>query len=242
MRRRRARSGRAKALLLCAALVSIVAVWLVTPLALSGIEAFRLRRIELVGVRYLAPDALIRALRLEGNASVFVDRGLLADRLSGVRGVLEARVARRLPATLLVFVREAEPVALTPASSGRGLAVLDDAGRELPFDPARSALDLPVAQSADAGVAAVLGLVRSVDPELFRSVLSARAGLGGAVILELAGARILIDPGARPDDIRAVVRVAQDLAARGRSYGELDARYAGQVVVRPAARKTGGQG
>jgi hypothetical protein len=34
------------------------------------------------------------------------------------------------------------------------------------------------------------------------------------------------------------VLVAQDLAAKGRAYGELDARFAGQVVVRRKA--TGG--
>jgi cell division protein FtsQ len=242
MSRRRARSGWAKALLFSAALVSLIAIWLITPDVLSGVEAFRVRRIELVGLRHLSPDALIRALRLDSDASVFVDRELLADRLKGVRGVVDARVERRLPATLRVVVREAEPVAFTPASAGRGLAVLDDAGRELPFDPARSALDLPVAQSADAGVAAVLGLVRSVDPELFRAVLGARSGTAGAVILELAGARILFDPGARPDDIKAVVHVAQDLEARGRSYAELDARYTGQVVVRRATRRPGGKG
>lgn len=39
--------------------------------------------------------------------------------------------------------------------------------------------------------------------------------------------------------IRAVEQVTNDLQARSRSYGELDARYAGQVVVR---RVAGGDG
>jgi len=36
-----------------------------------------------------------------------------------------------------------------------------------------------------------------------------------------------------------VVLVAQDLAARGRSYVELDARFAGQVIVRRKATADG---
>jgi hypothetical protein len=35
-----------------------------------------------------------------------------------------------------------------------------------------------------------------------------------------------------PEVIRTVELVTHDLAARARSYTELDARYAGQIVVR----------
>jgi hypothetical protein len=47
---------------------------------------------------------------------------------------------------------------------------------------------------------------------------------------------------AGPEVIRAVVLVAQDLNAKGRPYVELDARFAGQVVVRRHATKSGGGG
>jgi cell division septal protein FtsQ len=213
------------------ALVAVALLWVGVPRVLRGLEWFRVRRIELVGVRHLAPDAVVAALRLDATASIFVDRTLLADRVKGVRGVLDARVERRFPAALTVLVREAEPVAFTPASGG--LSVLDGAGRKLPYDPARSALDLPIAQTPDSGIAAVLGLVRAVDPELFRAVLSARA-VGESVLLQLESTRLLFRADAGPAEVRAVVRVAHDLTARGRSYRELDARYDGQVVVRQA--------
>jgi cell division protein FtsQ len=197
---------------------------------LGELGVFRLRRIELVGVRHLAPDAVIAALRLGPDASVFADRALLADRVRGLAGVVEARVERRFPATLLVVVREAEPVALVPGP--RGLLVIDGRGRTLPFDPARSALDLPLARTGDSGVAAVLAMIRAVDAALFRDVLSARVTERGDVALELESRRVLFRRDAGPEDIRAVMLVAQDLAARGRPYAELDARYGGQVVVR----------
>ena len=38
--------------------------------------------------------------------------------------------------------------------------------------------------------------------------------------------------GASAEEMRAVTAVAKDLARKGRSYTELDGRFAGQVVVR----------
>jgi hypothetical protein len=60
------------------------------------------------------------------------------------------------------------------------------------------------------------------------------------VLLEIGHRRVLVARDAGPEVIRAVVLVAQDLAARGRAYVELDARFAGQVVVRRRATASGG--
>jgi POTRA domain-containing FtsQ-type protein len=217
-------------------------VWLGAPLALRQLAVFRVRQIELVGVRNLAPDAVIAALRLGPRASVFGDTRLLADRLRGLAGVAEARVVRRLPAALTVELREVEPAALVPAprGSGRGLVAVDAAGRPLPFDPARSGLDLPIAASGDSGVVGVLALIQAVDPALFQTITGARGFARGGVLLEIGGRRLLVGRDAGPEVIRAVMLVAQDLAARGRAYVELDARFAGQVVVRRRATAGGG--
>ena len=216
--------------------------WFGAPFALRQVPLFRVRQIELVGVRNLTPDAVIAALRLSPHASVFGDTRLLADRVRGLAGVADARVVRRLPAALLVEVREVEPAALTPARGG--LVPVDAAGRPLPFDPARSGLDLPIAAAGDSGVgvAGVLALIQSVDPALFQTIAGARAvtrGAGG-VLLEIGSHRVVVGRDAGPEVIRAVVLVAQDLAAKGRAYGELDARFGGQVIVR--RRPAGGSG
>ena len=202
---------------------------------------FQVRQIELVGVRNLAPDAVIAALRLGPRASVFGDTRLLADRVRGLAGVAEARVVRRLPTVLSVVLREVEPAALVaaPRGSGRGLVAVDAAGRPLPFDPARSGLDLPIVASGDSGVVAVLALIQSVDPTLFQTITGAKAFARAGVLLEIGPHRVLVGRDAGPEVIRAVVLVAQDLAATGRAYRELDARFAGQVVVRRQASGSG---
>jgi len=211
---------------------------------LQRLAFFRVRQVELLGVRNLTPDAVIAALRLGPGASVFSDTRLLADRVRGLAGVADARVMRRLPAMLTVEVREVEPAALAPGPRGsRGLVVVDAAGRPLPFDPARSGLDLPIVARADSGVVGVLALVQSVDPALFQTITGARTIGRNGVSLEIGSRRVVVGRDAGPEVIRAVTLVAQDLAAKGQAYAELDARFAGQVVVRrkPTASK-GGEG
>ena len=215
-----------------------LALWLATPAVLRHLAFFRVRQVEVVGVKNLDPDAVLAALRLAPKASVFDDTRLLADRVRGLAGVADARVARRLPAALKVIVREVEPVALVPGVGG--LVAVDAGGRPLPFDPARApgvgGLDLPIAQVADSGIVQVLARVQAFDPVLFQEIDAARRfGARGDVLLELGSHRVLLARDAGPEVVQAVVLVARDLAAKARRYSELDARYAGQVVVRRKA-------
>jgi cell division septal protein FtsQ len=212
----------------------VLAAWIVMPHLLRHVGFFRVRQIELVGVRYMAPAAVIGALRLAPDASVFDDPDPLTTRLRALPGVADARIVRRLPGALKVIVREVEPVALVPGGGGGPLTVVDGTGRALPYDPSRGALDLPVAATADSALAGMLALVQSVDPTLFEEITAARASHGD-IVLQLGARRVLLEHDAGPEIIRAVVLVANDLASRSRAYAELDARYAGQIVVRRTA-------
>lgn len=227
---------RSRWLRVVAVALAATVLWLVGPLVLRHVGFFRVRQIELVGVRYMAPGAVIGALALGTRASVFDGTAELEARLRALPGIAEARVRRRLPGALKVIVREVEPVALVPGAAGGPLTVLDSGGHPLPYDPSRVGLDLPVVASVDSGLVAVLALVQSVDPTLFEAISSARPSRGGSdIVLQLGSKRLLLGRDAGPDVIRAVERVTADLAARERPYAELDARYAGQVVVRKSA-------
>jgi cell division septal protein FtsQ len=213
----------------------VMVLWMTAPLGLRRLRFFRVQQVEIVGIRYLDADQVLAALRLSPAASVFDETEPLAERLRRVDGVADASVMRRPPASLKVIVREIEPVALVMGERG-ALAPVDAGGRQLPFDLA--GLDLPVVRwgAGDSAVVGLLARVQAIDPALFQTINAARrtGTTRGDVLLELGdGAhRVLLNRDAGPEVIEAVVLVARDLAAKARPYAELDARFAGQVVVR----------
>jgi cell division septal protein FtsQ len=208
-----------------------LAMWFGLPRVLSGLTFFRVRRVEIAGLQYLDPAKVIGALKLGPTASVFDDPAPLARRVYAIPGVAAVDVSRRLPGTLEIELVETAPVAL--ASRGDGLALLDARGRVLPYDPLRSAPDLPLAANGDAIVTGVLARVRDADPDLFARI-GAAWRVGPDVILEVEGRRLWFGAQVSAEDIRAVMAVEQALARTGRPYQELDGRFAGQVIVRRA--------
>ena len=206
-----------------------LALWFGLPRVLRGLDFFRVRRVEIAGLQYLDPAKVIAALKLSPTASVFDDPAPLRRRVYAMPGVDAVDVGRRLPGTLRVELREAVPVAL--ASRGAALALLDAHGRVLPFDPLRSAPDLPLAANGDARVTGVLARVRDSDPDLFARI-GAAWRVGPDVVLEVGGRRLWFGAQVSAEDIRAVTAVEQALARSGRAYQELDGRFAGQVIVR----------
>jgi len=214
---------------LLGALLVVALVWLGAPGILRRLDFFRIRRVEIAGLRYLPPAKVISALELGSGASVFDDLSAAGGQVRSLPGVVSAVVRRRLPGTLEIILVEAVPVALAPRTGG--MALLDSGGRVLPFDPSASAPDLPVAASADSRVARVLASVREHDPVLFARVRTAWR-VQDDVLLDVDGRRFWFGSKVTAEDIRAVMAVAQDLARQGRKYHELDGRYAGQVVVR----------
>lgn len=206
-----------------------VALWLGLPPALRGLSFFRVRQVEIAGLQYLDPASIMAALRLGPGASVFDDPSPVARRVHALPGVAEAVVSHRLPGTLEVMLVETTPVAL--ASRGEGLAMVDARGRVLPYDPLRSAPDLPLAAGGDAVVTRVLAQVKESEPELFARI-GAAWRVGPDVVLEVGGRRLWFGAQVSAEDIRAVMAVEQTLARSGQPYQELDGRFAGQVIVR----------
>jgi len=233
-----------RVLLWAGAALAVMLLWMMAPLGLRRVAFFRVRQVELVGIRYLDADQVLTALQLSPRASVFDDTEVLVDRLRALDGIADVAVTRRPPASLKVVVRETEPVALVANARG-ALTVVDAVARPLPFELV--SLDLPVVQTGEKGdssVVAVLARIQAVDPALFQTIDAARltGGENRDVVLELGRHRVLLTSDAGPEVIQSVVLVARDLAAKARPYAELDARYAGQIVVRRrpgAAKRTG---
>jgi len=204
-------------------------VWFGTPRVFRHIRFFDVRRIEIVGTRHLSADIVLEAIGLSSDANVF-DGFKRAERsIREIPGVVDARIGRRIPGTLRVVVIEAKPVALTPARDG--LALLDASGVALPFDPARTAPDLPLIAETDSVLTTLLARVRSADPDLFSHV-SAASRRAGDVVLDLGQWRLWLRSDTEPEVLIAVMDVARDLTRRGWKFQELDVRFGGQVIVR----------
>ena len=95
-----------------------VTALLVTPLLLRRLDFFRVRQVELLGVRYLSPDAVLEALALQPDQNLFDDLKAMEERALRVAGVTSSRVVRRLPGTLRVVVTERMPMAFAPGPQG----------------------------------------------------------------------------------------------------------------------------
>ena len=178
--------------------------------SLRGLDFFRVRRVEIAGLQYLDPAKVIGALKLPPKASVFDDPAPLARRLVRDAG---RDVGGGRPAAAGDARGRAgrEPTRWRSRAAGDGLALLDARGRVLPFDPLRSAPDLPIAADGDAVVTGVLARVRDYDPDLFARI-GAAWRVGPDVVLEVGGRRLWFGAQVSAEDIRAVMAVEQALA------------------------------
>lgn len=231
-----------RALLFAAIAVAVVAGGAAPwwgPRALASLAYFQVREIVVDGARYVSADTVAARLALRPGASVFDDLDALAPRVLAHGAIASARIERELPARLRVIITERTPVALAPSrrarpAGGRVLVPFDGGGGELPIEPARVAVDVPVIRSADSTVLRTLDRLQREAPALYRRVVSARALPDGSVAVSLDDLVVLAPrevPVARWLDIFPVL---DDLARRGVRAREIDLRFARQVVARVA--------
>lgn len=197
---------------------------------LQELTYFRVRRVEIEGTRYAAPDEIVSRLRVDTLASVWDDVSPLEARVLTHPQVESVRIRRRLPGTLIVRVVENPPVALVPTP--RGLSVVDGRGRSLPVDPTAVDVDLPVLAGRDTVLLRLLAAVRAEAPALYARVSEARRTPEGDLLLVMPEFTVLgtLDLSvARLADLGAVELDLQRRALRAR---ELDLRFRDQVIAR----------
>jgi cell division protein FtsQ len=202
------------------------------PMLLSRVAFFQLRRVELIGVQYLAPNEVIAGAQLGDERNIFEPLDEIEEAVSAVPGVEKVRVERRLPATLRIHVTERQPVAL--ASGPGGLVPLDARAQPLPYDPARGSIDLPIVPRADSIVTRVLALVRSADPEFFDQIDTAHRDRNG-VALQWGEHTVILSDSVSREAITSAAAVRRHLSEVDRAYTEIDARFEGLVIVRGRA-------
>ncbi len=214
------------------------------PALLRHLPGSEVRRVEVVGTMYVAPDAVLDAAGIRPDQSVFDDFQEAESRVAEHPLISSARISARGWRTLRIEVQELVPVAL--AGARELLPVMGD-GTILPIDPARTRVDLPVlAVPVRLGEGRLLdgeGLrvlqsfarVHERDPGLAAIVADVRRAPGGGIVLGLLESQDAIEVWLPADASEAVLRRVRatlaDLDRRRWTARRLEARYQGQVVV-----------
>jgi cell division septal protein FtsQ len=206
---------------------SVAGAWVGIPKAMQRLEYFRVRQIEVAGLRFLDERDVVRRLALSEHASIVDPLDAVRKRAAAIPGVVAASVERRLPGTLQVSVLEELPVALTMQEDR--LVLLDRHGRVLPFDPAKAPVSLPVV-SRDSATSALLATVLRADAEWYGTIDAAYRD-GGDVLLELGAQRVRVRPDASLETVRWTAYVVRWLAEQSMGWAELDTRFAGRAFV-----------
>src|SRR4051812_24298821 len=209
---------------------------------------FRVRSIEIRGVRYLQPAEVLARLKADTLMSLWDDLEPLRQRVLHHPQVTDVTITRRMPGTLVVTVKENQPVALI--QSATGLLPYDSLGRQLPIDPASTNLDLPIVATRDPVLLKLVGAIRNTEPRLFARVEDVRRTGRDEILLTLSSGaahassqtdslaqvgqtlRVRVPIDLSVERLADIFPVEKDLARRQVHVGELDLRYRDQVIAR----------
>jgi len=210
---------------------------------------FRVRAVEIRGTRYLQPSEVVAALQIDTLRSLWEDLAPLRRRVLAHPQVSSVTIGRRMPGTIVVTVRENLPVALVPGP--RGLVAYDSSGKQLPIDPTRADLDLPLVTTADPALLRLAGAIRRFEPTVFtrltevrrtgprdilllmsRSYVDVAPLPGDSVAPAPTSLRVRVPLGLSVERLADIFPVESDLARRQTRVGELDLRYRDQVIAR----------
>ena len=143
-------------------------------------------------------------------------------------------IGRKMPGTLVVTVEENLPVALVVTPNG--LQPFDSLGMQLPIDPTRQEIDLPVVASNDPVLLKLVGAIRSVEPQLFARIEEVRRTGREEILLTLSDGpsvlRVRALTGLSVVRLADIFPVESDLARRQARVEELDLRFRDQVIAR----------
>jgi len=214
--------------------------------ALAATNTFRVRDVEISGLRYLDRDAVLHALDLTEESNIWSDVGVWAHDVERLPLVERAHIRRRMPGTLVVSVVERTPVALVPTPV---LRPVDARGALLPIDPAEHRLDLPVLHESrmpapgslflprnGRRLAALIARLDEADADFMEGASEVTWQGGHALVIRWSEPQVdfLLNADAPARRVREGLTVLNDAMAREPSDPPIaiDLRYADQVVVR----------
>jgi cell division protein FtsQ len=200
------------------------------PLLLRRLAFFHVRRVEILGARYVAPRDILSRLHVDTMASVWDPTAPLGARVASHPEIQRAVVRRKLPGTLVIEIVERVPIAMVPTAGG--FRVYDERGVALPIDPARVAVDVPVLMTRDTTVLRLLGAIRVGRPDLYERVSAVRRTSQDELLLELKTEPVRVMQDVTLERLADIEPVEADLSRKQLRVAEIDLRYRDQVIAR----------
>ena len=213
-----------------AAFVVLLSPWW-GPVLLRQLSFFRVRRVEVVGVRFVDAREILDRLRIDTLASVWDDPEPLEARVAQHPMVQSVKIDRNLPGTLVVRLVEHAPVALVPSTNG--FRAFDARGIALPIDLTKADVNAPVLAQPDKAMLQLLGAARTEAPSIYARLSEIRRELpSGELLFVLDSTPVRARPDITLQRLSDVELVEQDLVRRKLRAVELDLRYRDQVIAR----------
>jgi cell division protein FtsQ len=200
------------------------------PRVLAELAYFRVRRVEIIGARFIQASDILNRLHVDTLSSVWQPTAPLEDRIASHVGVESVRVNRRLPGTLVVDITERWPLALVPTPAG--VVPIDERGAALPIDLTRTPVDAPIVTFRDQALFKLLGRLRVEAPELYARVSEAGRSGSDEVWLRVSSVPVRAMADVSVERLAEIGPVEQDLARRQLRAAEIDLRYRDQVIAR----------
>ena len=200
------------------------------PLMLRQLSFFRVRKVEVIGARYVSVGEVIDRLHVDTTSSIWDPTSPLEARLASHPQLRRVSVRRKLPGTLVVDIDENLPVALVATTDG--VRAYDANGAALPIDLARTPIDAPIVPRRDLGVLKLLGLLRTEAPALYDRVSEVRLVGPDEFLIEFDGTPVRTMRDVSATRLAEIEPVEDDLTRRGLHAAEIDLRYKDQVIAR----------
>jgi cell division protein FtsQ len=215
------------------------------PRVLRQLPWFTVERVEISGTRLLAPHEVLASSGIHRGLNIWDDAGVWERALLANPAIAEARITRKLPATLRIRVEEKRPIAYVEGST---LEPITAAGAILPLDPTRARVDLPILRGSwdelsPALRSALLGeteRLSRLDPGLVADVSEIQATDSAAHLFVLSHrlGDIVLPAEVDSDRLAQLRAVLADLEGRlppadsVTPPAKIDLRFGEQVVVR----------
>jgi cell division protein FtsQ len=217
-----------------------------TTAVLQDIAGIRLEKVNVEGNRFLSEEEVVKAAALPAGENMFrLDLEKAGENIKALSWVERVFIERRLPRSVLVSIKERQPVALLDNGLLFGL---DVQGRVLPASNELMREDLPLVSGVSFPVESVgttlaaqavrpaldfLDFLKKQDAAMAQDVSEINLSEADSLkVTFIDGVQVLFTPPVSETELKRMALVLADLNQKGKRAGTVDFRYRDIALVK----------